>query len=100
TAYGMTEVGATISLSFIDSSEEQACEASGAPCEGFEVRVIDPDTGCDRPRGEPGEVIVRTRYLMQGYYRDPDATARAVDAEGWFHTGHPTLLRPAHHPPH
>ena len=93
TAYGMTEVGATISLSFLDSSEEQACEASGAPCEGFEVRVIDPETGRDQPRGAPGEVVVRTRYLMQGYYRDPEATARAVDADGWFHTGDAGILR-------
>src|SRR5215813_6506765 len=93
TAYGMTEVGATISLSFLDSTEEQACEASGAPCEGFEVRVIDPETGLDQPRGTPGEVVVRTRYLMQGYYRDPEATARAVDADGWFHTGDAGILR-------
>jgi len=93
TAYGMTEVGATISLSFLDSTEEQACEASGAPCEGFEVRVIDPDTGRDQPGGIPGEVVVRTRYLMQGYYRDPEATARAVDADGWFHTGDAGVLR-------
>jgi len=97
TAYGMTEVGATISLSFLDSTEEQACEASGAPCEGFEVRVIDPDTRRDQPRGTPGEVVVRTRYLMQGYYRDPDATARVVDAEGWFHTGDAGILRPDGH---
>jgi len=97
TAYGMTEVGATISLSFLDSTEEQACEASGAPCEGFEVRVIDPDTGRDQPRGIPGEVVVRTRYLMQGYYRDPEATARAVDADGWFHTGDAGILRPDGH---
>ena len=97
TAYGMTEVGATISLSFLDSTEEQACEASGAPCEGFEVRVIDPDTGRDQPRGTPGEVVVRTRYLMQGYYRDPEATARAVDAQGWFHTGDAGILRPDGH---
>src|SRR3989441_10362232 len=93
----MTEVGATISLSFLESTEEQACEASGAPCEGFEVRVIDPDTGRDQPRGTPGEVVVRTRYLMQGYYRDPESTARAVDADGWFHTGDAGILRPDGH---
>ncbi len=93
TAYGMTEVGATISMSFLDSTDEQACEASGLPCEGFEVRVIDPDTGHDQPRGTPGEIVVRTRYLMQGYYRDADATARAVDADGWFHTGDAGILR-------
>jgi fatty-acyl-CoA synthase len=93
TAYGMTEVGATISLSFLDSTEEQACEASGAPCEGFEVRVIDPETGRDQPPGTPGEVVVRTPYLMQGYYRDPEATTRAVDADRWFHTGDAGILR-------
>ena len=93
TAYGMTEVGATISMSLLDSTDEQACEASGLPCEGFEVRVIDPDTGRDQPRGTPGEIVVRTRYLMQGYDRDPEATARAVDAEGWFHTGDAGILR-------
>jgi len=93
TAYGMTEVGATISMSLLDSSDEQACEASGLPCEGFEVRVIDPDTGRDQPHGTPGEIVVRTRYLMQGYYRDPEATARAVDADGWFHTGDAGILR-------
>jgi fatty-acyl-CoA synthase len=93
TAYGMTEVGATISMSLLDSTDEQACEASGLPCEGFEVRVIDPDTGHEQPRGTPGEIVVRTRYLMQGYYRDPAATARAIDADGWFHTGDAGILR-------
>jgi len=60
TAYGMTEVGATISLSFLDSTEAQACEASGAPCEGVEVRVIVNHTATTQPRGTPGEVVVRT----------------------------------------
>ena len=94
TAYGMTEVGATISLSFLDSTDEQACETSGIACEGFEVRVIDPETGRDQPPGVPGEILVRTKYVMQGYYREPEATAGAIDGAGWFHTGDAGLLRP------
>jgi fatty-acyl-CoA synthase len=92
-AYGMTEVGANITVSFPDATEEQACETSGAPCEGFELRVIDPATGKDRPAGVPGELLVRTKYMMQGYYRNPEETARALDAGGWFHTGDMAVLR-------
>src|SRR5256886_2635915 len=86
TAYGMTEVGATISLSFLESTEEQACEASGAPCEGFEGRVIDPDTGLDQPRGTPGDAVLRTRYLLPAYYPAPQAAARAIHTGGTIHT--------------
>jgi fatty-acyl-CoA synthase len=94
TAYGITEVGANVSMSEIDSTDEQACETSGYPCEGFELRVIDPETGLDQPSGVPGELIARTRYLMQAYYRKPEETAKAVDAGGWFHTGDLAILRP------
>ncbi|HET9317706.1 MAG TPA: AMP-binding protein, partial [Vicinamibacteria bacterium] len=94
TAYGITEAGANVAMSDIDATEEQACETSGYPCEGFELRAIDPETGRDRPPGVAGELVVRTRYLMQGYYRKPEETARAIDADGWFHTGDMAILRP------
>jgi fatty-acyl-CoA synthase len=94
TAYGITEVGANVSISFPDATEEQACETSGSPCEGFAVRIVDPETGREQPRGEAGELLVRTRYMMQGYYRKPEETARALDADGWFHTGDMAVLRP------
>ena len=52
----------------------------------MEVRVVGPD-GAEQPRGEPGEVVVRGYNVMEGYLDDPEATAAAVDADGWLHTG-------------
>src|SRR5262249_58184345 len=92
TAYGITEVGANVSMSDLDATDEQACETSGRACPGFELRVIDPETGRDQPAGVPGELIVRTGYMMQGYHDKPEETARAIDAGGWFHTGDMALL--------
>lgn len=92
-AYGMTEVGANVTVGFLHDTEEQACETSGYPCAGFEVRVVDPDTGQDRPAGVPGELLVRSAFAMQGYHGKPEETARAVDEAGWFHTGDMALLR-------
>ena len=50
------------------------CEASGYPAPGYEVRVVDPDTGRDQPAGTPGEILVRGYTLMRGYYNKPEAT--------------------------
>ena len=77
--YGMSEVGAGVALSALDSTEEQCVEASGYPAPGYEIRIIDPATGCDQPVGAPGEILVRGYMVMQGYYRKPEETARAVD---------------------
>jgi len=60
---------------------------------GFAVRVVDPETGRERPSGMAGELLVRSRYMMQGYYRRPEETARVLDADGWFHTGDMAILR-------
>ena len=94
TAYGMTEIGGNACLSFLDSSDEQFCESSGHPCDGFHFRVVDPVTGQDQPFNTPGEIIVKSYNLMLGYYKKPDETARAYNAEGWFLTGDMGYLRP------
>jgi acyl-CoA synthetase (AMP-forming)/AMP-acid ligase II len=58
----------------------------GAPTADFEVRIVGAD-GADLPAGESGEIQLRGPNLMLGYLDDPEATAEAVDAEGWLHTG-------------
>jgi acyl-CoA synthetase (AMP-forming)/AMP-acid ligase II len=50
------------------------------------VRTV-TDSGADAPVDEPGEVVVRGETVMRGYLDDPDATAAAIDADGWLHTG-------------
>ncbi len=91
--WGMTEVGVGASLSFLDSSEDDRCTGSGFPLPGYEFKVIDPETGEDMPADSPGEMCVRTYAIMLGYYKKPEETSRAVDAEGWFHTGDLATIR-------
>ena len=91
--YGMSEFGVGAAIGALDSTEEQSCEASGYPAPGYEIRVVDPETGRDRPAGTPGEILVRGYTLTHGYYNKPEATAAAIDAEGWMHTGDMGLLR-------
>jgi acyl-CoA synthetase (AMP-forming)/AMP-acid ligase II len=56
------------------------------PWPGFEVRIV-TEGGADAATGEPGEVVVRGATVTRGYLDDPEATAAAIDAAGWLHTG-------------
>jgi fatty-acyl-CoA synthase len=96
TGFGMSEVGIA-TLSTLDSTEEQCVEANGVPLPGCEVRVIDPATGLDQPVSVPGEILARSYMVTQGYYKKPEETARALDGDGWFHTGDMGFLRPDGH---
>ncbi|HEX3175442.1 MAG TPA: AMP-binding protein [Methylomirabilota bacterium] len=91
--YGMSEFGVGVSIGALDSTEEQSCEASGYPAPGYEIRVVDPDTGRDQPVGTPGEILVRGYTVTRGYYNNPEATAAAIDTEGFIHTGDMGVLR-------
>ena len=91
--FGMSECGVGAGLSHLNSTEEQRCESSGYPAPGYEFRIIDPETGEQLHTGVPGEILVRGYMLMQGYYNKPEETARAIDAEGWLHSGDMGLLR-------
>lgn len=84
TGYGMTETCAH--ATYVSSLAEEELSSEGRPWPCTEVRVARPD-GRDAEPGEDGEIGVRGRQVMMGYFNRPDATAKVLDAEGWLHTG-------------
>ncbi len=85
TGYGLTEAG-TVTGSRPDDDFEHIAATVGVPWTGFEVRTVGT-SGEVTARGEPGEVVVRGETVTHGYLDDPEATAAAIDADGWLHTG-------------
>src|SRR4051794_3689641 len=85
TGYGLTEAG-TVTGSRPDDDFEHIASTVGVPWRGFDVRTVD-ETGNDVAIGEPGEVVVRGETVMRGYLDDAAATAAAIDADGFLHTG-------------
>jgi fatty-acyl-CoA synthase len=85
--YGMTEVNALAMHHDLDEPLASRALPGVWPADGIEVRVVDPDTGRDRPRGEEGELWLRGRLVTRGYYRKPEETAKAFTADGWFKSG-------------
>ena len=85
TGYGLTEAG-TVTGSKPDDDFEHIAKTVGVPWPGFEVRTVDGTGGPTAP-GEPGEVVVRGETVMRKYLDDPEATAEAIGADGWLHTG-------------
>jgi HIP---CoA ligase len=87
TAYGLTEVCGTATVCEVDDDPETVAERCGRPIPGVELRIVDPETGQEQPPGEPGEVLIRGYNVMLGYLDDPEATAEAIEPDGWLHTG-------------
>jgi acyl-CoA synthetase (AMP-forming)/AMP-acid ligase II len=85
TAYGLTESCGTVTMCRRSDAPETIAGTSGRAIPGLEVRAV--ADGREVPRGEPGEILVRGYTVMSGYYRDKEATAEAIDVEGWLHTG-------------
>src|SRR6185369_6081038 len=83
--YSSTEVGIATS-SLADDAIDVLSTTVGKPTEGVELRIVDAE---NRPlsAGEVGTVAVRSAATMRGYWRNPDATATTIDADGWIHTG-------------
>lgn len=86
TGYGLTESTGTVTMCRADDDPETIATTSGRAIHDVEVRVVDDD-GKEVPRGSTGEVVCRGYNVMLGYFEDPTATAEAVDADGWLHTG-------------
>ena len=85
TAYGMTEC-VNITGCRPGDSVDLIAQTCGAAIPGNAVIVVDTD-GAELPRGQAGEIRVRGQGVMLGYLDDPEATAEAIDADGWLHTG-------------
>ena len=85
-AYGMTETGAYGTMVRSEDSLEKRAHTVGRPLPGMELKIVDEERN-PVPVGQRGEAALRGRALMKGYYKQPEATAQAVDADGWFYTG-------------
>jgi fatty-acyl-CoA synthase len=86
-AYGLTEASPVITQTRVDDPIELRVSTVGRPLPGVEVRIVAPETGKDVPPGVPGELLARGYGIMKGYYKMEEATAAAIDSEGWLHTG-------------
>ena len=85
--YGMTEVWIGAALGALDDDESRRIESSGYPAPGYDMRIVDPDSGAVLGPNVAGELQVRGYCLMLGYYNKPEETAACYTADGWFKTG-------------
>ncbi len=85
--YGLTEAAGTICTSRPDDPWEARRHRLGAPLPGWEVRIVDPETGTPLAIGERGEIEARGPGMLSGYYRAPEKTAEVLTPDGWMKTG-------------
>lgn len=95
--FGISEASPNITIGDLDEPPELRAATCGLPHPGCEVKVIDPATGNAVPAGQSGEICFRGYSLMLGYYNNPVETAKAIDADGWLHTGDRGVLRASGH---
>ncbi len=85
--YGQTEASPGCTMSKTTDTIEARVNTVGAAMFGVECKIVDPETGEDLPDGQDGEFVARGYNIMKGYYKMPQATAAAIDEQGWLHTG-------------
>jgi fatty-acyl-CoA synthase len=85
--YGLTESSPGMTATRTHNSPEVRANTVGFEYPNVEVKIFNPDTGEECAVGEQGEICCRGYNLMKGYYKNPEATAKAIDANGWLHSG-------------
>jgi fatty-acyl-CoA synthase len=85
--YGQTESAPVVTMSAVDDPVETRVSTIGKALPCTEMKIVSPLDDHTLPTGERGEVCARGYMVMKGYDDEPEATARAVDHEGWLHTG-------------
>ncbi|HBA87221.1 MAG TPA: AMP-binding protein, partial [Geobacter sp.] len=86
-AYGQTESSPVITQTRTDDPLELKVSTVGKVLPNVELKIIDIETGAELPPGKQGELCTRGYLVMKGYYKMPEETAKAIDADGWLHTG-------------
>ncbi len=82
--YGLTE---TSPVTNVRRPNRNLRGSSGLPMPATEIKIVDPETRQPLSAMQRGLVLVRGPQVMQGYYQNPEATAKAIDENGWFNTG-------------
>jgi acyl-CoA synthetase (AMP-forming)/AMP-acid ligase II len=85
--YGMTETSALSLVASLDDPPEIAMRTVGRPLGDLEVKIVDETTGEPVPSGSAGALLMRGPSILWKYHEQPEATAAAIDADGWFNTG-------------
>ncbi|MEE9376620.1 MAG: AMP-binding protein [Candidatus Lokiarchaeia archaeon] len=83
--YGMTELSPVATMN--PSLGTKKLGTVGLPFLNVDLKIVDPETNEIIPLGEPGEICVNGPLVMQGYYNKPEETAKAIDKDGYMHTG-------------
>ncbi len=86
-AYGLTESSPVITQTRVDDPLELRVTTVGKPRPHTEVKIVDVTTGEILPRGTPGELCTRGYLVMKGYYKNSEATQKAIDRDQWLHSG-------------
>lgn len=85
--FGQTEASPGCTMTTTSDSIDKRVNTVGRAFPGVECKIIDPESGDELPVNTPGEFCARGYNIMKGYYKMPEATAQAIDKDGWLHTG-------------